>query len=327
MAIKVHHKNLSIDYKSEDFPVPRGIAPSGKLPVTWDDILWAAATVGRPKLYYVFRHGAASRYEVIFRWSLVRMALEQRGSKLCRTGVFKALDPTEKGAVSYFLGMVFCKVFADQLLGTPWLLHLDVFRDRLNPILLTGRSRPDLVGLETRTKEWHAFESKGRARVPGIDEKVKAKRQALRIVNVDGTPSQLHIGAITYFKGDVLHFYWCDPELDEPENINPIQLRLPDEAWGNYYEPVSEFIRVTSETPNTGESQAMAMSEQANIDIEVKAHPEILPLLLERKWRAAHDKLMALERDFDKKEDYRPDGLIIRSGESWQQPFDERESG
>lgn len=49
--------------------------------------------------------------------------------------------------MNYFLGMTFCKLFAAKLLNTPWLLHLDVFRPTLNPVL-SGRSRPDLVGLE-----------------------------------------------------------------------------------------------------------------------------------------------------------------------------------
>lgn len=50
-------------------------APRGELDVTWDDILWAAVTVGRPSLHYVFQHGRASEYEALFRWSLIRMAL------------------------------------------------------------------------------------------------------------------------------------------------------------------------------------------------------------------------------------------------------------
>ena len=79
--------------------------------------LWAALTLGRPNLNFVFRHGQASQYEALFRLSLVRMALEQRpaGSRLRRTSAFKALDPTEKGAVNYFVGMTFCKLFADEV--------------------------------------------------------------------------------------------------------------------------------------------------------------------------------------------------------------------
>ena len=123
-------------------------------------------------------------YEAVFRWSMVRMALEQRGPrgfKLRRTDAFKSLDPTEKGAVNYFLGMVFCKLFAAELLDTPWLLHLDVFRAQLDPRTLQGRSRPDLVGKHSSSGAWHAFECKGRASVPSQPEKNKAKAQAQRL--------------------------------------------------------------------------------------------------------------------------------------------------
>lgn len=149
-----------IDYQSDDFP-PGSPVPNGhaSIDVTWDDLLWAAVTVGRPSRNYVFQHGLSSEYEALFRWSMMRMALEQTSptaSRFRRTSAFKTLDPSEKGAVSYFLGMTLCKLFADKLINTPWLLHLDIFRPQLNPVL-TGRSRPDLVG-QSASGDWSAFE-------------------------------------------------------------------------------------------------------------------------------------------------------------------------
>ena len=118
---------MRIEYEAENFPPSLGVNGSGYLDVSWDDLVWAAVTIGRPGRAYLFQHGASSVYEAIFRCSLVRMALEQRGARstwFTRTPAFKALDPTEKGAVSYFLGMVLCKLFAHKVLNTPWLLHL-----------------------------------------------------------------------------------------------------------------------------------------------------------------------------------------------------------
>jgi hypothetical protein len=237
---------LLIDYESEDFPSSYGISSTGQLQVTWDDILWAAVTLGRPNLHYVFRHGTSSQFEAIFRWSLVRMALEQRGpsgSRLWRTNAFRSLDPSEKGAVNYFVGMTICKLFAADILGAPWLLHLDVFRDQLNPKILRSRSRPDLVGQETVGSAWHAFESKGRASNPSSSDKAKAKDQALRLVSIDGNNCSLHIGAISFFKNDVLRFYWRDPEPEEPRKRGQIDLHLPENSWQNYYEPIADLMR------------------------------------------------------------------------------------
>ena len=168
-----------IPYTSQDFPSHPKIAASGALEANWTDILWAALTVGRPNTAYVFRHGKSSYHEALFRLTLVRMALEERrfSGRLHRTEAFRALDPTEKGAVNYFLGMTVCKFFAYKLLNTTWLLHLDVFRNQLDPSVTEGRSRPDLVGLD-QAGAWNAFECKGRSSTPNAEERRKAKEQA-----------------------------------------------------------------------------------------------------------------------------------------------------
>lgn len=93
---------LQINYRAHAFPASYSIR-SGTLSTTWNELLWAAITVGRPSIYHVFRHGRASFHEAIFRLALIRMALEQDTSSfLRRTDAFAALDPTEKGMVSYF---------------------------------------------------------------------------------------------------------------------------------------------------------------------------------------------------------------------------------
>ena len=107
---------ISIPYESEGFPA--GTIPDGRntLDTTWGEILLAAITVGRPDPYHVFRANAPvvfvvedrvtglqllyGDYEALFRWSLVRMALEQRGTRspfLHQTESMKSLDRTEKG--------------------------------------------------------------------------------------------------------------------------------------------------------------------------------------------------------------------------------------
>ena len=186
---------LEIRYDSEGF-APNALVVNGAstLTTTWDDLLWAAITVGRPNRQYVFRHGLASAYEALFRLSLIRMALEESGTRntrLRRTSAARILDPSEKGAVNYFLGLAICKLFAAQLLNVPWMLHLDVFRPRLN-LVLTGRSRPDLIG-EIVGGGWVALECNGRLSAPDAGTKVKAKAQAQRVVSVNGTVPSLRI--------------------------------------------------------------------------------------------------------------------------------------
>jgi hypothetical protein len=58
---------LAIDYESEGFPVGGPVSNGfNVLQTSWDELLWAAVTVGRPNRQYVFRHGGASVYELCF---------------------------------------------------------------------------------------------------------------------------------------------------------------------------------------------------------------------------------------------------------------------
>lgn len=314
---------LVIPFETEGFPpgtVPNGIS---SLTVTWDDLLWAAVTVGRPNRQYVFRHGDASIYEAIFRWSLVRMSLEQSGPgayRLRRTNAARTLDPTEKGAVNYFLGMTFCKLFAARLLNSPWLLHLDVFRPFLNPVL-TGRSRPDLLGMEHGTNRWHAFECKGRISPPGPDPKQKAKDQALRLVSVNGTPCSLHIGAITHFRNEVLHFYWRDPQPGGEGFEVPFDV----DAWHYYYAPVMEVI---SGTDRVGAMQRYlnTFAPVEGLDIEMSIHPSVAEPLFREQWDLA--RLTASSAaDQIVHDGYQRDGLWIKAGDSWNERFKDFDFG
>jgi len=315
--------SLEIDYTSEGFPSGSPVTNGDAvLSTTWDELLWAAVTVGRPNRQYVFRYGNASMYEAVFRWSLVRMALEQRTQDyLCRTDAARTLDPSEKGAVNYFLGMTFCKLFCARLLNAPWALHLDVFRPQLNPVL-TGRSRPDLVAM-TNTNDWIALESKGRISLPSAEVKDKAKEQAKRLMRVNGVPPRFHIGCITYFRDDVLQFFWRDPKPAESEPNDPIETKVYDGLWRYYYQPVFELIH--SHSHNFTEMlRGKALLPIEELDIAVGIHPLIFEVLSQARWGDAkqicQENATLLHHD-----GYRPDGIRIAAGKSWSLPFNEFE--
>lgn len=303
---------LRIQYETRGFPHGAPVS-NGRhaLDTSWDEILWAAVTVGRPSRQYVFRHGEASAYEALFRWSVVRMALEQRGARgrrLHRTSAAKSLDPTEKGAVSYFLGMTFAKLFAARMLGVPWLLHLDVFADQLGAVL-RERSRPDLVG-EDGAGNWIAIECKGRSARPDTETWRKAKRQATRIRSIDGSKPIYHIATFTYFKQDTLTFEWEDPEPNESEPA-PIELEFPAHAWRDYYRPVLAILRATEGAFERIREGRRATIEEA--DLEVGVWPPVLAALLEEDWNGARS--LGIEAELSG--EYRSDGITIRAGESW----------
>ncbi len=110
---------------------------------------------------HIFRYGQFSLFEITYRSALIYANLCDDGAgRIKRSEAYDGLDPSEKGAVSYFLGLTLAKAFAERELDVPWLMHLDVYRKELAPVL-SGQSRPDLVG-QTTGGSWVVIEAKGR---------------------------------------------------------------------------------------------------------------------------------------------------------------------
>ncbi|MGR9400201.1 hypothetical protein ACU8M5_10690 [Rhizobium leguminosarum] len=299
-----------IALETHAFPKTYKLNAFDQISTTWGDIIWAAVTVGRPNIHYVFQYGQPSLYEALFRISMVRMALEQArpyaSHTIRRTEAFKALDPTEKGAINYFLGMVFCKVFAAGRLDIPWLLHIDAFRSQFSARFLAGRSRPDLVGKPTSGSAWAAFECKGRASSPNADDRTKAKDQAERIVSVNGLRCRLHVAAFTYFGGDTLKMICDDPDGGDEGEV----LRAGDEQWRFYYAPAFALAE------RLEQADGAVVRELDELDLKLEIHPKIMALLRGNQWSAAHDACGELA-DLLKSEGFKPDGIKVTAGPSW----------
>jgi len=295
---------LKIHYRSENFSPLLGIKRSDFLEVSWDDLIWAALTVGRPNLFSVFAFGPSSLHEAVFRLSLVRLAVSGNlADNLQKTEVFQNLDPTEKGMVSYFLGLVLCKLFADKLLHAPWCLHVDVFRDQIQA-QIKGRSRPDLVA-EDIIGKWHVFECKGRSSKPSELDMMKAKTQAGRLTYVGDQECQTHIGSFVYFDKGILNFFWRDPDGDE---TNKFFIPEPDEHWRYYFEPILSIIEAKNDD--------FLSHLTSDIDIDVSIHPEIANFLRNGHWKGAHDAAKQMNRQMIEG-GYHYDGIRVTAGDSW----------
>ena len=287
--------------------------------VTWDDILWSAITLGRPDPSHVFKYGMSSIYEAFFRFYLVKMALDSSGNTLYRSKAVNYLDPTEKGMVNYFIGMIFCKLFSSKLLDTPWLMHLDVWRRHLN-IEISGRSRPDLVGKNSITGEWSVFESKGRASPPGQQVKKDAKEQAMRVAHVSGSSCSLRVAAITYYVGDEVNFYWCDPPSRDDRG-DQIELPPVDDLWQYYYGLVAEIIAPSVRSEHAwridGETRHWHVSIE-QWDLEVVVHRSVADQLRRRDWEQARAVALGAAEELER-EGFHADGVRVRAGDSWYQ--------
>lgn len=201
------HYETSGFHNHEAAPQPS----AGMLTVSWSELIWAAVTVGRRHWSDVIRYGLYSALEIVYRAAMIQANIRASvQGELVKTDAYLRLDPSEKSAVSYFLGLTLTKVAAYRFFGVPWLLHLDVYADELG-LVKVGHFMPDLVG-EDNLGRWHVLEAKGRSH--GLDNQVilRAKTQTAGLSRICGLEPYLRVASLAYFSGKTLCLHLEDPE-------------------------------------------------------------------------------------------------------------------
>jgi len=230
----------TVSYTATGFPNGSPSELSGTHPLTfsWSELVWAAITVGRAGISQVLQFGLFSAYEIVYRAALVYAnIMETATDGVFRSAAYDGLDPSEKGAVSYFLGLTLSKLFAERCLQVPWLLHLDVYRAQLPVILGPGRSKPDLVG-QNGKGEWIVIESKGRTHGLDTDALDKAKVQSQRVRRISGLVPKFKMGVQSYFESSQLCLSVNDPS-GEGEIDLPITREMVEHE---YYRPFRGWL-------------------------------------------------------------------------------------
>lgn len=320
-----------IEYTSADFPGSNPkVSPGTRCEnFGWNDLIWAAITVGRGGWFDVIRFGTPSTYEILFRACLLKTAIQ--ASSTARsfewTGAYRNLDPSEKGAVSYFIGLMMCKLFAERFLDVPWILHLDVYRSQLNPVLLRGRSRPDLVG-QSLGGDWVVFESKGRTSGPTQDDKDKAKVQARRLTHVNGARIAYGVALFSHFYRGELKVHWQDPKPDEgteePEEPFTLEAEI-DDFLRHYYQPIVNVVGIGRLLFHAQHPEPIQIAEA---DFSLAIDPRVTRYLLSedygavRRFLATTSYAEAAPRG-SPGIPYRKDGIAIIAGDSWNQAVEQ----
>ena len=299
-----------IPYTSCDLPpsVAAAFDAEGVLETTWDELLHAALSIGRPNTADVFRHESAAFHETLFRLSQVRMAVEEDHASrtLRQTRLFRCLDATEQAATGYFLAMTLCRLFAGRV-KAPWMLHVCALRG-VAPEVLASRARPDLVG-QAPDLGWYAFRCAPAWVGPDTEAALDAMERAPWAGAVDGADFALRAVAICYFQGDALAFYWQGEKAlsRTPERVD---MRLPDDCWRYYYEPALSLLGETAgSTILSGGYRVM--------DVGVETAAGMHELLLERSWAEARDYALWRGSDDLAANGLQPDGLRVAAGTTW----------
>jgi hypothetical protein len=206
--------------------------------------MWAAITVGRANFIDVLSNGIYSEYEILYRTSIIVANIAQNATTLVKSSAYESLDPSEKSAVSYFLGLTFTKLMAQKLLNTPWLLHIDVYRDHFTRQgqafgFGSSRVRPDLIGLDNR-RRWIVVESKGRTNRMENTLLATAKNQTRHLRRIGADFPSLRVAVVTHFINGELVVDWEDPE-GHNDKFFDLDTNIED-YLSNYYKVIFNIL-------------------------------------------------------------------------------------
>ncbi|WP_394793857.1 hypothetical protein [Armatimonas sp.] len=152
------------------------------------------------------------------------------------------LDPTEKVNISFWSGMVFAALVADEYLKVSRLLHAASFKQggHLTTTGTAGRSLADFVG-QDRDGNWHVVEAKTRQGTSSANARAKWKTQAETVDKIQGlTPSSR-----SYALTNVESLY--SVELVDPPASNSASTTITFSDLNNaicqgYYGPLYEWL-------------------------------------------------------------------------------------
>lgn len=207
--------NVSIT--TVDFP-PTLALPNGTslINVSQPEIYQAAAEIGATSSVFKQTPGRTKR-EIAWRTNIVLANLEHTSSGWKQSSSYKRLDPTEKGGVSYHLGMVLPAIVAKKSWNVPHLVHVDAILQILGKPV-GNVQRPDLVGYHLGATPNGLgrllLESKGRTNgfspLPiktAIDQLNNAPSEVLNLVG--GTAPR--IASLSHFENGYWQGYMIDP--------------------------------------------------------------------------------------------------------------------
>lgn len=171
--------------------------------------------------------------QMVWRMAMVLDCLAEEQGFFVKSQSYLRLDPSEKSAISYFLGLVQCSMMAERILGAGSTVHVDVLL-KIRGMALPPEKRPDLVGYRRRLSNgapvpgWSAsgqflFEAKGRS---GPRDKQVLKNAKNQLRNPPGHVLGL-VGRRPITAASIAHFKAASYRRGAP--VGP-------EMWSSYLE-------------------------------------------------------------------------------------------
>ena len=315
----VSHFQMQIPYTATNFPATSAANLIGThtLTTSWVDVVWSAITAGKPGASHLLAHRWHSLADIVVRTHTIYANLYQCGQYFNRSPLYESLDPTEKGANSYFLGMAMAKLFAAELFDTPWLFHVSQASIGGATIAFKrgSKSQPDLIGRKT-TGDWIVVEAKGRTNGLDTNALSKAKLQTSMIRTVNGIPPSLRVALQVYFD-DRMTVRMDVPADSAPEELE-VKLDL-DAAFACYYSMAQAITAKASTSEFIFDREFVTcVDEESGVTIGLQS--SILESVSAGKFEAVRvDRSTLIDRvtKVDENTSVYPDGLFVRLDARW----------
>lgn len=253
--------------------LPNGLPATrhGRHSVTPSRLVWAAVTVGTTPFGPRHRQSAL---ELQWRAAMMRASIEQNSKFHTRSTSYARLDPSEKGAVSFFLGQAQAKLFAHDFFRVSRFVHYDSFLASQHSLAPRRRTRPDFIGFHGR-RTAIAVEAKGRSQKvqSGTITAAKAQVRSLPLIHGHGpTTSYVHAA---HFDGD----RWC-AHLEDPPRQRSSRALDPAAITSAYYLPIVSAMRGRDpQVVPAGRTESQFVSSYfADADISVLVRSDIWEL-------------------------------------------------
>ena len=164
------------------------------------ELLHAILTCGMPNQFVSPWHHEKRTQEFISKISMVENTLTVNDGYLIKSPTTEFLDASEKSVNSYYLGLIFTKLFSMKEFHIDYFLHTTIFEQIYgkDALICNGRKKPSFVGYQKETKAWSIWESTGKRDLApkALDD---AYNQVLGIKTVNGETPEYAIACMTYF--------------------------------------------------------------------------------------------------------------------------------
>lgn len=108
------------------------------MPVSELQVLKVACTVGVPIMMAASPTSTHAVTLAAYKALAIKAAVDFTGTELARPAEYVLMDPSEKANISFWTGMTFASLVANDILNIPWLWHATAFR-RLGLLTVTQR--------------------------------------------------------------------------------------------------------------------------------------------------------------------------------------------